>query len=252
MTKMPRSKPSKPENGSISARIRADIERNIVSGKWPPGYKIPFERELVSQYGCSRMTVNKALLALTANGMIYRRRSVGSFVSAPRVERSVLEIQDLAKEAARRGVAYRHEVRSRKVETLDPATAKSVGLGNRRRVMHVVCVHFMSDVPVAFEDRLISLAKVPEARKCTFEDTAPGTWLLQTVPWTEAEHIIRARSATPAIAKQLRIEPNAACLTLERHTWHENLLVTRVEIVYPGDRHQFVGRFSPVEHRGSE
>src|SRR5262245_60849654 len=89
------------EKGSLSARIRADIERNILSGKWPPGHRIPFERELVEQYGCSRMTVNKALLTLANDGVITRRRSVGSFVAQPRSERSILEIQDFAREAER-------------------------------------------------------------------------------------------------------------------------------------------------------
>lgn len=239
------------DNGSISGRIRADIERNIVSGKWPPGFRIPFERELVAQYGCSRMTVNKALLALATNGMIVRRRSVGSFVASPQAERSVLEIQDFAGEAERQGAAYRHEIRKRKVEVLGPAQAALIGLGGRRKVLHVVCVHYMNDVPIAHEDRLISLAKVPEAADCSFDEVPPGTWLLRTVPWTEAEHVIRARNVGGAVARSLRIEPGAACLVLERQTWHAGHVVTRVEITYPGDRHHFVGRFSPVEHGGS-
>lgn len=252
VTRLPQPKSPSPDHRSISARIRADIENNIISGRWPPGFRIPFERELVSQYGCSRMTVNKALLALAANGMIFRRRSVGSFVAAPRAERSVLEIQDFAREAERQGISYHHEIISREIRTLDHDEARAIGLGNRRSILHVVCIHHMRDVPVALEDRLISLAKVPNARKQTFEAIAPGTWLLETVPWTEAEHTIRALNATPDVARQLQIRSGDACLTLERTTWQEGEFVTRVEIIYPGERHQFVGRFSPVEHRGSE
>ena len=198
------------------------------------------------------MTVNKALLALANNGMIVRRRSVGSFVASPQAERSVLEIQDFAEEAARQGAPYRHEIESCAVERLDPVQAKALGLGSHRSVLHVVCVHYVSEVPTAYEDRLISLAKVPEARHQAFDDVPPGTWLLRTVPWTEAEHVIRAQHVSATVARKLRIEPKAACLILERQTWHEGDLVTRVEIAYPGDRHHFVGRFSPVEHRGSE
>lgn len=252
MSRAPSPRPTHAATGSISARIRADIERNIVSGRWPPGYRIPFERELVTQYGCSRMTVNKALLALATNGLIVRRRSVGSFVASPQAERSVLEIQDFAAEAARQGGPYRYEIESRAVERLDPGSARTIGLGSHRTVLHVVCVHYVREVPIAHEDRMISLAKVPQARHQTFDDMPPGTWLLRTVPWTEAEHVIRARNVGPVIARKLQIEPRAACLILERHTWHGGDLVTRVEITYPGDRHHFVGRFSPVEHRGSE
>ena len=234
------------EKGPLSTRIRADIERNILSGKWPPGYRIPFERELVEQYGCSRMTVNKALLTLAANGVITRRRSVGSFVAQPRSERSILEIQDFAREAVRLGRSYRHEIVSRRLEQLDDDRAVEYGMPPAAEVLHIVCVHLFDDEPVAFEDRVISLAKVPEARDVEFTKIPPGTWLLQSVPWTEARHVIRAVNAGPAIAKRLKIEPRTACLVLERQTWHASTLVTRVEITYAGERHRFVGRFSPM------
>lgn len=49
---------------TLHQRIRADIGERIRSGAWSPGHRIPFEHELMAQYGCSRMTVNKALSPL--------------------------------------------------------------------------------------------------------------------------------------------------------------------------------------------
>ena len=46
---------------SLYQRILGDIRGRILSGEWPPGHRIPFEHELTEEYGCSRMTVNKAL-----------------------------------------------------------------------------------------------------------------------------------------------------------------------------------------------
>ena len=43
-----------------------------------------------------------------------------------------------------------------------------------------------------------------------------------------------------------RFETGAACLVLERRTWQAGAFVTEARITYPGDRHQLVGRFSPV------
>ena len=63
---------------TLNQRIRGDIERRIHSGEWPPGHRIPSEHELTLAYGCSRMTVNKALGALAEAGMIERRRRAGS------------------------------------------------------------------------------------------------------------------------------------------------------------------------------
>ena len=59
---------------SLHELILGEVEGRILSGEWPPGYRIPFEHELTAQYGCSRMTVNKALSALVKKGLIERRR----------------------------------------------------------------------------------------------------------------------------------------------------------------------------------
>jgi DNA-binding transcriptional MocR family regulator len=44
----------------LHERIRAEIEGAILEGKLRPGDRIPKETELMAEYGCARMTVNKA------------------------------------------------------------------------------------------------------------------------------------------------------------------------------------------------
>ncbi len=213
-------------------RIRTDIERNILSGAWPPGTRVPSEHALMVQYGCSRMTVNKVLSALATAGLVVRRRHAGSFVAAPGGERAMMEIQNLAEEAARLGQPYRHEILAR---DLRPA-----------KMLHVVCRHWIAGRPYAIEDRLIALAQVPEARDEPFTTLPPGTWLLRSAPWSEAEHVIRAVAADADTADRLAIDAGSACLQLHRRTWHDGRLVTDVTLTYPGDRHSFAGRFSPT------
>ena len=55
---------------ALHQRIRTDIEAKILSGDLGPGDRIPFEHELTAQYGCSRMTVSKAISALAEAGLI--------------------------------------------------------------------------------------------------------------------------------------------------------------------------------------
>jgi GntR family histidine utilization transcriptional repressor len=231
---------------TIAARIRADIERHILSGDWKPGQRIPFENDLAAQYGCSRMTVNKVLSALAAAGLITRRRRAGSFVAVPRVERALMAIGDFAEEARRLGVPYRHEILHRRTAKLGARQAKEARLEAGSEVLRISCRHHLGDVVVACEERVISLGAVPQARAETFESVPPGTWLLQSVPWTQAEHIIRARNADAELVRLLGIEAGAACLVMDRRTWHQGAVVTDVRITYPGDRHRFVGRFSPT------
>ncbi|MGH6996578.1 MAG: GntR family transcriptional regulator, partial [Phenylobacterium sp.] len=95
---------------ALHQRIRTDIEAKILSGELGPGDRIPFEHELTEQYGCSRMTVSKAISALAEAGLIERRRRAGSFVARPRVHSAVLDIPDLRAEIEGRGQAYRFEL----------------------------------------------------------------------------------------------------------------------------------------------
>src|SRR5690554_1002111 len=83
---------------SLHQRILADISARILSGEWPPGHRIPYEHELTSQYGCSRMTVNKALSQLAKSGLIERRRRSGSFVRMPKSQAAILDIHDVRAE----------------------------------------------------------------------------------------------------------------------------------------------------------
>ena len=90
---------------TLHQRIVADIEGQIVSGAWPPGHRIPFELDLAEQYGCSRMTVNKALTQLANAGLIERRRKAGSYVAQPRAQSAVLDIHDIRDEVQSLGLA---------------------------------------------------------------------------------------------------------------------------------------------------
>lgn len=217
-----------------------------MSGEWPPGHRVPFEHELMAQYGCSRMTVNKVLSTLAANGLITRRRRAGSVVAEPSTERAVLEIQDFAVEAARAGTDYRFKILRRSVEPLDAAAAQRTGLPFGSEVLSITTLHLMDEVPGAYEQRLINLATVPEAREERFKGVPPGTWLLSRVPWTDAEHVIRAVNADATLAKCLQVGTGAACLVLERRTWQAGAFVTEARISYPGERQRLAGRFSPT------
>ena len=230
----------------LNQRIRSDIEGRIMSGEWPPGHRLPYEHELMAQYGCSRMTVSKVLSALAARGLITRRRRAGSVVAAPRADRAVLEIQDFALEARRANKTYRHEILRRAVEEVDAATAARAGLAAGAKVLCLDTLHLVEGEPEAYEERIINLAAVPEARGEPFDDAPPGTWLLDKVPWTDAEHIIRAVNADAALHKRLKVPAGAACLVLERRTWQAGAFITEARIFYSGERHRLVGRFSPL------
>lgn len=230
----------------IYVEIQREIETNIISGKWGPGYRIPTEAEFVTMYGCSRMTVNKALSNLVAAGLVTRKPRSGSFVAPPRQVEPLMSIQDVRADVLSLDRTYDFKISSRNVRRVtDAIEAKYIGVPAGTSMLTLELMHFADGQPFAMETRQISLTTVPEAEHVDFSEDPPGTWLLRHVPWTEGEHSMRAISADQLMAKSLHVDKGAPCMSLARRTWKGLDLCSFARFIYPGDRHRFVLRFLP-------
>ncbi|WP_209318689.1 UTRA domain-containing protein [Falsiroseomonas selenitidurans] len=222
------------------AAIRAEIEGRILSGALRPGDRLPSEAELVAAHGVSRMTASRALADLVAAGLVVRRRKAGSFVAMPRAEEALFGIPDMR---ATIGPGRSHAVLKRTLRAAGAADRARLGpLPRGARVLALQVRHMAGATPHALEDRLINLDAVPEAAAEAFGAVPPGSWLLDRVPWTEAEHRIQALAADAAAAALLGIAPGAPCLVLDRISRCQGRPITAVRLTYPGDRHALTSR----------
>ncbi|CAM5536611.1 FadR family transcriptional regulator OS=Streptomyces alboniger OX=132473 GN=CP975_07570 PE=4 SV=1 [Streptomyces alboniger] len=71
-----------PRRSALSEQVIAELRKQISSGEWPVGSRIPTEPELVEQLGVARNTVREAVRALAHNGMLDIRQGSGTFVVA--------------------------------------------------------------------------------------------------------------------------------------------------------------------------
>lgn len=229
---------------ALHERIRRDLASAILSGERAPGSRIPVEHELMEAYGCSRMTVSKALTALADLGFVERRKKAGTFVARPRVHSMVLDIPDLAVEVAQRGQTYRFVLEARTIDA-DP-DADELAMAQGGELLRLAGTHFADDVPLAIEDRAIALAAVPEARDVDFALVPPGAWLLDHVPWTEAETRIAAVGADAASSHRLGVVVGTACLLIHRRTWRGGEPITAVRQQFLGASYDLSARFGPA------
>lgn len=227
-------------------RIRRDLEREILAGTRAPGTRIPVEHELMAEYGCSRMTVSKALAALAADGFIERRKRAGSFVARPRVHSMVLDIPDLAVEVRDRGQAYAFRLEARTVRAADPADPVATEIAHGGALLHLSGTHLADGAPLAIEDRLVALVAVPDAEAADFAQTSPGAWLLEHVAWTQAESRIAAMGADGASARRLGVATGTACLAIDRRTWRGGEPITYVRQLFVGAAYDLSARFGPA------
>lgn len=225
-------------------RIRADIEARILSGSLTPGDRLSTESELCATYGCARMTVSKALSALATAGLIERRKKAGSFVARPRVHAMVLDVPDLQSEVEGRGGQYVFRLLSRDIRPARANEPAALVLAGKGEVLALTGIHLADGRPLAFEERMVNLAAVPAMRDADLSHIAPGTWLLDHVPWTEAETRISAAIADTPLAKVLELAPGAPCLVIERRTWRGADAITTVQQHFDARAYDLNARFS--------
>lgn len=228
----------------LHERIRSDFEGRILGGELAPGDRLPIEQELMQEYGCSRMTVNKALSALVAAGLIDRRKRAGTFVARPKVHSMVLDVPDIAAQVRERGQDYAFRPIRRRVRPAgeDEEEALLAGEGS---LVQIDGLHVVDGAPLGVEFRLVSAAAVPDIVDADLDAVPPGTWLLQHVPWTEAETRISAVPALGEEAEWLGVAAGTPCLSVERRTWRGPERITYVRQLFLGDAYDMVARFGP-------
>ncbi len=225
-------------------QIKDLVLRELRSGAWGSGIRLPSENDWVVRLGVSRMTVNRALRELSQEGHIERVHGVGTFVATRVAHASLIELKDIADEIAARG--HRHSaqvVRSRAV----PATraiAKTLGVEPGVEVFQVTVVHFDNGVPMQIEERSVNPTMAPEFLQQDFTQETPTAYLLGQIRPTEMEHRVQAVAPDRATVKHLALKTDEPCLRLTRRTWHDSQVVTCVSLTYPGSRYDLVARYT--------
>jgi DNA-binding GntR family transcriptional regulator len=63
-------------------QIVADLIEKINNGTYPPGSRLPSDRELATQYGCSLTPVKAAMDELSIRGYVVRQQGKSTIVAA--------------------------------------------------------------------------------------------------------------------------------------------------------------------------
>ena len=231
--------------GPLWLQIRRSIALAILTGAWPAGTRVPTELALTEYYATARMTVNKAIQSLAAEGLVTRKAKAGTVVTARARDRPVFEIWDAADAVRREGGRYGYRLIDYADVPDDAAVRHELGLDPTTPAVRMLCLHASDGRPLQLEERLVNTDAAPNIASQPLEQVSPGQWLLAHVPWTEARHSVSARGATAMVASHLALEVGAACLVVERRTWNGDVPVTLGRFWYPGDDHILEGRFRP-------
>ncbi|MDW2645611.1 histidine utilization repressor [Citrobacter sp. HN-141] len=228
----------------LYAKVKAMVADRINSGEWRPNDRVPSESELVQLLGFSRMTINRALRELTAEGLLVRLQGVGTFVAEPKRQSALFEIQNIADEIQARNHQHRSAVMQLQTVSATREQAMALNMQPGSEIFHSSIIHYENDVPIQIEDRFVNPDVAPEYLQQDFTQLTPNIYLNRLAPLTEGEHVVEAVSATALQSKWLQLAPHEPCLLICRRTWSQQVNVSYARLLYPGTRHRLKGHFT--------
>lgn len=118
------------------AQFRDALRAQILGGGFAPGTKLPTEAQLGEQYGISRIVVREALADLVRNGLIYKIRGQGAFISArERDEDFVSTVLGFSDEMQRKGRTVRTQVLAQVLRDPTEREARALDLKRGEQVV---------------------------------------------------------------------------------------------------------------------
>lgn len=230
-------------------QLKDRIIDRIASAALAPGDRVPSENELAADEGVSRMTANRALKELTAEGYVERIAGSGTFVAEPTARSDALEVRNIADEVARRGHDYSARVLQNERCRADRRTATALELSAGAQVFHARVVHQENGTPIQLEDRYVVGDFAPDFLEQDFHAQTPSAYLSGIAPLQDAEHVVRAEMPAAWVRSALAMPVKEPCLVIHRRTWADGRPVTWGRLFHPGARFELTGHYRPRAHR---
>ena len=219
----------------------------IAAGTLRAGERVPSENELVRELGVSRMTANRALSELAADGVLVRVAGVGTFVAEQRVHAHPLEVRNIADEmrAARPrvpGEGGGPRRRSQPRASLPSAAGSSPGRNSTTRcwsTSRAACrCRSRSATSIRRWPRAICdndftphhPARIPDARRPAAARRAHGAG---------------ACCRSGASGRLLKLDADEACLLIMRRTFSQGRIASVADLYHPGSRYELAAHFQP-------
>lgn len=229
----------------LYAVIKHYVLDAVRAGTMRPGDRVPSEAELVERFGVSRMTANRALRELQAEGVVTRRAGVGSFIAEPTPIGHIIEIRNIAEEIRGRGHAYQAIVVENVRLEADRRTAPLLGVKTGTAIFRSVIVHHESGVPLQLEERHVLAAIAPDYATMDFTTVTPNEYLTRVAPLDRVEHRVRAEMPDAAVRELLDMEADEPVLVMLRQTWSRGTLASHAKLTHPARRFELIAAFAP-------
>jgi len=150
-------------------QVYLDLKGALDAGEWAVGDRLPTERELASRYGCSLITVRRALDELSREQRLERTRGRGTFVLPLRVDRDIAGSLSFSEEMRQRGLAPETRLIGARPQAAGEAVAEALGLELGAPVLFLERLRLAAGVPMLLERASLPAERFPGLLSADFE-----------------------------------------------------------------------------------
>jgi GntR family transcriptional regulator len=224
-------------------RIQSVIRKRIDSGQLQPGDSVPSERDLAKTHQVSLMTARHALAFLEREGLVERRRGIGTFVAQPKIHFN--KLMSYTEQMAARTLTAAAKVLFAKIVDNENEAAARLSLPPDTRIIKLERLRHASGEAFALETCYLSAAEFPGlldapiARESLFGILERD----YKVELGYADEEIDATAADPRIAELLAIPRREPLLRIRQIIYStKGKAIMYVLGFYRSDRHNLVIR----------
>jgi GntR family transcriptional regulator len=224
-------------------RIQTAIRRRIDSGQLQPGDAVASERDLAKIHQVSLMTARHALASLEREGVVERRRGIGTFVAAPKIHFN--KLMSYTEQMASRSLTAASKVLFAKVMDNEPEVAARLSLPPMSSVIKLERLRHAAGEPFALEICHLSAAEFPGLLDTPFGRESLFGILERNykVELGYADEEVDATAADPRIAELLGVPRRDPLLRIRQVIYStKGKAIMYVLGFYRSDRHNLVIR----------
>ncbi len=219
------------------------ISEYIEVNDLPPDFQLPGEAELCDTFDVSRTVIRQALRELEHQGLIYREKGRGTFVSQPKIRESLFqELTGFYHDMVAKGHDPRSDVLLQEKILAPKKVAGYLEIREKTPVVQIDRLRYINEEPVVFVTTYLPYEICPEVLQVDFSNRSLYAYL-------ENEHgliidrgkrYLEAVSANQLESELLKIKVGAPLLMLDSVSYlPDGTPIEYFHALHRGDRSRF-------------
>jgi len=205
----------------------------------PQGSQLPGERFLAEKFGVSRMTLRRAMEALTQEGHLMKQARSGTYLQRPMIA-SQLKLRSFSEEMLSRGVTPSSQILAFREVKANREIALRLRLEPESKLFRIKRIRLGDGTPIGLETLYISQTVIPRLDRRTLYGSLYDYFASEYNIYVQhASNYVSAYMPTAAERQSLQIDDRTPCLQMrmiDANQYEVPFMIA--ECIYRSDRYE--------------